>query len=316
MDRIKKLIINSSKAAILTHISEDADALGSAAAIKSALSALGKKADIYISAEIENRLKFMDVDCIIYNDEKIPPYDLCICVDCGDLKRLGNRIKIFEAAEHTVNIDHHVTNISYAEENLVVGAASSAGEIVYGVIKSLGVEITKEIAFYLYTAISSDSGCFKYSSVTPETMRIAADLIETGIDHAEICRKLFDTETRNVIRLKGHIAENLHEYEDGKICVAAADDDMLKKYDVKEKDLGDLVNIPRKVEGCEIAVSVREANGKIKVSLRSDGKYDVSAIALSYGGGGHKRAAGITLEGIGIDEAEKQIVADCKKELR
>lgn len=318
MSNIKNLVKAASDIVILTHISEDADTLGSAAALKYALSDMGKKAHIYIEDETENRLKFMDNGCYrVYGGETLPKYDLCICVDCGDLARLGKRIELFNGAVHTINIDHHITNTLFAEENLVDAQASSAGEIVYGVIKNvLGQKITDTIAFCLYIAIASDSGCFKYSSVSPKTMRVAADLLETGIDHAKICRKLFDTEEKNVLRMKGYVMENIREYADGKICVVSLDRSILESYGVSEKDTGDTVNIARTVRGCEIAVSIREAEDKVKISLRSNGKYDVSKIAVQLGGGGHKMAAGISLENVDAAEAERIIIQNCIKAIK
>lgn len=314
MEGIKKLINQSKNIAILTHISEDADCIGTASALSEALCNMGKTADIYISEPLEDRLSFLKVNALIYDENtKIPAYDLCICVDCGDLKRLGSRIKIYENAAHTVNIDHHVTNAGYAEENLIDGRASSAAEVLYGLLEYMKVEITQEIAFYLYIAIASDSGCFKYSNVSPKTMRIAACLLETGIDHAYICRKLFDTYKRECIKLQGHIMENIHEYEDGKICVVSLDEKTLNNFGVDEKNTGDIVNIPRSAEGCEIAVSIREKGEKIKISLRSNGKYDVSQIAVEYGGGGHEMAAGITLDEGSLEDVEEKIVNSCKK---
>lgn len=314
MNDIIRLIQAAEKIAILTHISEDADAVGTAAALSAALSGIGKRADIYISEPLEDRLSFMNVKAYVY-DGAAEDYDLCICVDCGDLKRLGDRIKIFESAKHTVNIDHHMTNQGYAEANMVNGDASAAAEVLYGLLSEMNVDITSEIAFYLYTAIASDSGCFKYSSVSPSTMRIAADLLEAGVDNAYICKMLFDTEKKNVLRLKGRLMENIEEFADGKICVVSLSAETVKSFGVEEKNTGDIVNIPRKVEGCEIAVSVRETKNKIKVSLRSNGSCDVAKIASEFGGGGHIRAAGITFESCTAEETKKNVVEACIKEI-
>lgn len=316
MENIKKLIMRASNAAILTHISEDADAVGTASALKLALEGMGKNADIYISDTVEDRLSFMNIEAIVYDDAMpLPEYNLCICVDCGDLKRLGKRIKIFEQAAHTVNIDHHITNDGYAEANLVERDVSSAAEVLYGLFSYMNIEITKEIAYYLYIAVVSDCGCFKYSCASPKTLRIAANLLETGIDHADICRRLFDTEKREVLKLKGHVTENIHEYADGAVCLVSLDLKTQNSFGVDEKNSGDIVNIPRSVQGCEIAVSVRETDEKIKVSLRSNGKYDVSHIAAVFGGGGHKAAAGVSLKNIDMEEAERLISEACIKEI-
>lgn len=310
-DNIIKLINNSENVAILTHISEDADALGSAAAFAFAVRNFGKKADIYVSEKPEDRLSVIGESFIVYDGDD-GKYDLCVCLDCGDMARLGERTKIFEAAEHTINIDHHYTNPKYAEENLVVGDASSTGEILYDLLTEMGAEITDDIARCIYIAIVGDTGCFKYSNTSPKTMRTAACLMEKSFDHADICRRLFDTERRGVMRFKGYVMENIHEYFGGRLCIAAADKNVFERCGLEEKETGDMVNIPRAVEGCEIAASIKDV-GKIKLSFRSNGKYDVSGLAEKFGGGGHKMASGAALENGDTAEVEARIVSECKK---
>lgn len=301
-------IEEKSKIAILTHISEDADAVCSALALKEACDNMGKTADIYISDNLEERLEFLSGEMIVFEKEKIyPAYELCVCVDCGDLKRLGERIIIFENSECTINIDHHCTNPEYADFNYVLGEASSTGEIIYNLLTKMKVKLTKRIAELLYAAIASDTGSFKYSCTSADTMRAAAKLMELDIDYVNICRCLFDTESRNEMRLKGHIMENIHEYFNGKVCIAVADEKLFKHFGVDEKNIGDLVNIPRRIKGCEIAISVKMIGDKCKISFRSAGKYDVAEFAASLGGGGHKMAAGATISGE-IEEIESMLV--------
>ena len=313
MEKIISLIENACDIAVLTHISEDADALGSAAAFMSAAEAMGKRADVYISEKPEDKLDFFGDIFTVYDDNaRLEIYDLCVCLDSGDLNRLGSRIEIFRNARHTVNIDHHITNPGYAEANLVEGGMSSTGEILYGLFEKMGVKITKYIAEALYTSIAGDTGGFKYSNVSPDTMRIAAALLECGIDHAAICRRLFDLYKPAVLKMRGSVMENIREYYNGRLCVVTVGDEDFAHFGVSEKDIGEIVNIPRMVEGCEIAVSVRKSGDKVKVSFRSNGKYDVSGLAVSFGGGGHKMAAGVTFEGQTAEQTERMIVDACK----
>jgi len=316
MDKVIQSIKNYKNIAILTHISEDGDALGSALAFASAMKNEGKKADVFISEQPPQNLGFMENNFIIYTpDCDVSGYDLCVCLDCADLKRLGRRVRIFDEIPHTVNIDHHITNTLYAEANYVEAEVSSTGEILFGIFNAMGTEITKEIAEYLYISIASDTGCFKYSSVTPKTMIIGAKLLEKGIDHAEICRKLFDTETRPALRIKGYIMQNISEFFDGKVCMVALEKKIFDDFGVNEKDVEDIVNIPRSVKGCEIAVSIREDTDKLKISFRSNGKYNVSDIAAAFGGGGHKMAAGATMTQTDIKTAVELIKNECGKVL-
>ena len=307
MENIIKVIKESKKIAILGHESEDADSVGSSLALMSALRSMGKNADVFLSAPLEKRLEFLNCDGLLTEISE-ETYDLCICVDSGDIKRLGNRIVLFEKAQHTVNIDHHATNTYFAEFNLVKADISSAGEIVFDVIESLGVEIDKTIASYLYTAIASDTGSFKYSNVKSETFQKAAKLLDKGIDNAYISRMLFDTDEESVVRFKGYLMNRIITYFGGKLTVISVSDDEFGKFGVDEKDLSDIVNIARSVKGTEIAVSVRETDGKVKLSFRSNGKYEVDGLAQIFGGGGHKMASGATIVGGDIPDILDKVI--------
>lgn len=310
MEKLLNLLKTAERIAILGHISEDADSVGSSLAMQRALLKMGKRADIYFSAPLEKRLKFMNADGI-YSNKAECGYDLCLCLDCGDAERMGERKAIFDAAEKTASIDHHITNTYFADVNYVVPNASAAGEILYDVICSLGVEVDVKIAEYLFTAIASDTGSFKYLNVSPKTMRIAAELLETGIDNAYISRMLFDTEDAKAMKLKGMLMTEVEAYYGGLLSMIAVDKAHFRDYDVEEKDMGDIVNIARKVAGCEIAVSVRETDEKIKISFRSNGKYDVGKLAQRLGGGGHETASGASVKGESFSDVKSKVIEIC-----
>ena len=208
----------------------------------------------------------------------------------------------------SVAIDHHFTNTGYADSNYVEGDASSTGEIIFKLLKAMGIKPTKEVAEFLYAAISADTGSFQYSSTSPNTMRIVAELMETGIDHAEIARNLFDRESPEVLKLKGHLMQNVESYLDGRLSMVVLSDAQFKSFGVSEKDSGDIVNIARMSRLAEVAVSVRETPEKIKISFRSNGKANVSDIAAHFGGGGHKMAAGASVTGKTPDAVRNEII--------
>ena len=309
MDNIKELILSSYDIAIISHSDEDADAIGSSMALRLALMSLGKNVDFYVSLPLEHRLQFFPKDYIIYDEEKhTKKYELCICLDSADEKRLGKRIKLKNESKNSINIDHHYTNTRYATENRVGDNISSTGEMIYDLLMEMDIEITKEIAQYIYCAIMSDTGCLKYSSVTPKTVMIISKLMECGIDHADLSRRLFDTEKIDAIRLKGYIMNNIKSFYNGEVSLVSLDEDKFREYKIDEKDVGDIVNIPRSVEGTQIAVSIRKVPEKVKISLRSNGKYNVGEIAKKLDGGGHMMAAGIGLFGATINDAEEKIL--------
>ncbi len=307
MKKIVEIIKNADNIVITAHISEDADALGSVFALAESLKNAGKNVTAVLSDTPERRLQFLEFDYEVYKEDKNFSQDLLICLDTADVKRLGERAVLLEKSL-TISIDHHYTNTEFADINYVEGDASATGEIVYKLIVEMGLEVTKKIAEFLYVAISGDTGSFKYSSTSPQTMRIVADLMEKGIDHAELSRRVHETESLESVLLKGHIMSEIKSYYDGQVNMVVLSDETFKKFGVDEKDVGDIVNIPRMIEGTEVAVSVREVPDKIKISFRSNGKYNVSDIAGELGGGGHKMAAGTAVKGKTLTEVSEKIV--------
>ena len=304
-----ELILKSHKINIIAHEDEDADSVGSCFAMKLALKSLGKDAECCFSAPTEKRLAFLGGDYTVFDENADYTADLCICLDCGDIKRTGSRIKVLKSARNTLSIDHHETNTNFAGVNLVDAKAAATAEILYTLFCEMGIGIDKAIAENLYAAISADTGSFKYSNVTPKTMQIAGELILTGINHAQTARFLHDMDDIGVIKCKAELAQGLESYFDGRLTVVTANDALFKKYGISERDSGDIVNIARSVRGCEIAVSIRETDGKIKVSFRSNGEKSVSQIAMLFGGGGHAKAAGAKITGKTADEVKQDIIS-------
>lgn len=304
--------LNKAKSMILlTHINEDPDTLGSCFALAEAMRGIGKTVDICVSGKIEKRLDFMGQDYEIYNPEKEYIYDLCVCVDCGDIERLGERKRIFDSIGNTINIDHHYSNTLYAEENYVDGDASSAGQIIYRLLKDMNISLTKKIAIQLYTAICSDTGCFKYSNASPEAMCIAGELMSYDINHSELVRKLFESEPLWAIQLKSEVACDILSYYDGKLRIVTAHKELYDKYNISEADMPNLVDIPRMIENTEIAVCLKEQSDGVRINLRSNGAADVSELAAKLGGGGHKKAAGCMVRNMSLNKIKEIIVREC-----
>lgn len=310
MDEVIKILNNSKKVAILGHVSEDADSVGSCLAMKRVLESMGKEAVVYVSAPIESRLDFLGADCIVYNGDA-PVYDVCLCLDCGDIGRLSERVEIFNKAKVTVSVDHHMTNTRFADCNYVEDTASATGEILCSLIEQMGTEVDKETAGYLFTAIASDTGSFKYSNVKPKTLRETAKLLECGIDNAYISRMLFDTAEENYMHFEGYLMSRVETYYDGRLAVLVITNEDIKKFGIDPGSTGDTVNIARKIRGAEIALSIRETEDKIKMSFRANGNADVSKIAAKFGGGGHMKASGATVEKQELYKLSKEVIKAC-----
>lgn len=308
-------IMKASSVAVLPHVNEDPDALGSCFAFAKMMRRMGKKATVYVSGKVEKRLSFIGGDYVIYQEGMEHDHDLCACLDCGDLERIAKRKILFDEIGNSVNIDHHFTNTRFADVNYVDGEASATAEILYELFRAMNAQIDDDIAKDLYTALCSDTGCFKFSCVTPKTMRAAADLLEHNFDHAEVARLLFDSESLAAAKLKAEITGGIRSYADGKIELIVTDEKLGMKYGIAKEDIPNLVDIPRRIEDTEIAVCIKKTDDGYRLNLRSNGKADVAKVAMEFGGGGHVKAAGATLHFKSDTEAEKAVVEACVKAL-
>lgn len=310
MEEIIKLIKKAKSAVILPHISADGDAIASCKAMSCALKQLDIDSVIIAEEKVEPRLDFISDGVKVFDGDE-PEYDTVIVLDCGDVERTGKRGVFLNSGKPVINIDHHRTNTNFGVVNLVSDTASATGEVLFSLFREMETELTDELAGYLYTAICSDTGCFAYSNASPETFKIAAELVGHNINHAEISRLLFDCVDITSELLKAELTKNIHSYYDGKVRAVAISKEFAKQFDMLPEDIQGTVDIPRRIRGTEIAVALKEVNGKIRVSIRSNGKADVSEVALKFGGGGHIKASGCGIEGVDIEKAEQLIVEAC-----
>lgn len=227
-------------------------------------------------------------------------YDLFICLDCGSVDRLGFSGALFEKAKHTACIDHHISNTAFAEYNDIVPEASSTSELVYNLLDT--EKISKECAEALYMGIAHDTGVFQYSCTAPETMEAAADLLRKGIDGNEIIDKTYYEKSYVQTQILGKALLESFLVLDKQCIVSAIGQKELAFFGAKPSDLEGIVSLLRQTKGTEVAVFLYELEPKTyKVSLRSKGKVNVSQIAQMFGGGGHVRAAGVTMQGTVYD---------------
>jgi bifunctional oligoribonuclease and PAP phosphatase NrnA len=316
LSKINEEIKKNDFIAIFPHISIDGDSFGSSLALAIALNELGKNVDIVIEEDIPKMFKFLPgIDYIKQFTGREKNYKLSIALDCGDMGRLGSRADLFGSSPLTINIDHHSTNTEYGFYNVINAKAAACGEIVYQLIKLLGVEFNRDIAACLYVAIATDTGGFKFSNTTSITHHITAELINYGIDIVSISKHVFDVTSLEKLRLTALAIESLEMYYNGRVSVIVIDNDTIKKSGAKDEDGDGIVNIGRNIEGVEVAVVLRRLeSGEIKINLRSNYYVDVSSIANLFNGGGHKRAAGALVKG-DIVLLKEQVLADIKEVL-
>ncbi|MCT4564106.1 MAG: bifunctional oligoribonuclease/PAP phosphatase NrnA [Maledivibacter sp.] len=285
---------------ILPHILPDGDTLGSSLALGHVLRHLGQNVSIVLDDEIPSNLNFLVGDNNIMSTNLFlssnPSLDLIITIDTSDVERLGDRYRLLDLSEEILNIDHHRTNTYYGKYNIVDSKASSCGEIIYEIIKELVQEINREVATYLYVSLSTDTGSFKYSNTTPKTLRIAASLLETGIDTTYIITELYQNKPFNRIKLIADALSTLEIFYNGKLAVVYVTEKMFESNNITSANADGIVEYARDIKGVEVAVFLKQlAPSEIKVGFRSKYDIDVSAIAADFNGGGHKKASGCTI---------------------
>lgn len=279
---------------ILTHRNPDGDTLGSAFALLRALHKLGKCAVVDCADEIHNKYAYMwQNDTAIYTTAESKAFspDFVVAVDVADAKLLGCEY-MQKFSKISLCIDHHGSNTEYADF-LYLEKCSATCEMIYKVIKVLGVEMDKKMADCLYTGISTDTGCFRYSNVTPETHLIAAELLRLGAQAEMINRVMFETKTRTYLRLEELVLNSIEMYFGGQCAVITITQEMFRQSGSNESECDGIASLPRKIEGVLVGITLRErSDGSFKVSLRTYAPINAAKICGIMGGGGHARAAG------------------------
>lgn len=292
---------------ILTHDYPDGDTLGSGFALCLALQQMGKKARVITT--------FLPKDFVFLTNE-IKEQDFetqtVVTVDVADVRLLGKNRAAYEG-RIDLCIDHHMTNVVDAPLRLVDGHAAANCAILYKLFREMGITWTRAIANCLYTGISTDTGCFRYTNTTAETLRIGADIIDIGCDTAYINKVMFETKTKKKLALEREVYDTIEYCFDDRCAIIAVTCDMQRSIGVSDGELEGLASIPRQIEGVEIGITLREkAPGEFKVSVRTNGQVSASALCATLGGGGHSAAAGCTVKGT-LDEAKAQLKAAAAK---
>ena len=301
---------------ILFHVNPDGDAVGSAFALRQALVSLGKRAWCISACQIPERLLFASEDA---QDDVLPESipedfdpDLTVSVDTASPSQLGALYEIYKD-KIDIMIDHHGKGTPYAD-NLVCPEASSCGEVLCSVLdliyEKAGTEMPRRVCELIYTAVSSDTGCFRYNNVAPSTHILAARLIDAGVDGADINHKLLGIKTLKQMQVEHAGFERMNFYSGGRIAVITFPYDLKNQYGATDENLETLIDVARCVKGVEVAAVIKQQTeeNKFRVSMRSSCDFDVSEICAHYGGGGHVRAAGCTLSSDSILAAEMAIV--------
>ncbi len=310
---IAELLREKDDILLLSHTHPDGDTIGSGACLYRALKGMGKKLAYLCDEELPKRLRFLcsEEEASFITTELPDGFtpSLVVAVDIASPSLLG-RLEGDYADRIDLRIDHHGTGELTAAHLYVDPTAAAAGEIAAELCTLLGCSDVDALSC-AYAAISSDTGGFKYSNVTPKTLRIAADLLEAGVDSAELSQRLFGARPLSQVQAYCAAVEMMH-FPLPDVAVINFPEGYRLFRGFSEEDIGDLASIPRQIEGVKLGIVIKQRSdevGRYKISMRSDGKIDCSALCGIFGGGGHKGASGAAIEAETAEDAEKAILA-------
>lgn len=284
--------------AIIGHVRPDGDCVGSCLAAYNYLEEHHPEVNavVYLETPSSKFDYLKNFDRIVSDFSEDKTYDLCICLDSSDKLRFGEAVKFLDTAGKSLCVDHHITNLKYAKENIVRDNASSTCEVLYGLLDES--KISKAVAECIYTGIIHDTGVFKYDCTSARTMEIAGKMMEKGIDFSKIIDDSFYRKTYVQNQILGRALLESITFHDGRCIFSAVSKKDMEFYGVTSADMDGIIDQLRITEGVECAIFMYETSCReYKVSLRSTTDLDVSRIAVYFGGGGHKKAAGCTMAG-------------------
>ncbi len=308
IDKAESLLISS-------HMGPDGDSIGSQLAVARYAKKQGKKVSVVNHGDIPDKYKFLpDVETIVKPGacpEK--DFDLVVVLECPDLRRTGDVEKIVPEGAKLINIDHHPDNSGFGDIVLIDTKASAVGEMLAEIFIDAGYKFDAATASLLYAAILTDTGRFRFESTTKRTMEIAGMLIEYGANPRQICDNIYFSYTESNLKLTGVAYSKVRLFKDGKVCLISLDKKMMTGNGSALTDTEGMAEYTLYLRGVVVGALLREVEDNFtKVSLRSRGDIDVSALAHKYGGGGHVNASGCTIN-MPLAAAEKKLLEDLEK---
>jgi bifunctional oligoribonuclease and PAP phosphatase NrnA len=243
-------------------------------------------------------------------------FDMAVSVDCGSLDRLGEKFVAFKGYKSLLNIDHHVSNEKYGDLNYVIGDAASTGVVVWDILKALGCKLDSDIATNIYCTLVTDTGSFRYSNTTSQTLALAAEMVEAGASPDLVARNLYQQQPLVSFELLGRTLSRIKTELNGLLAWSVIYQKDLKETGANYEMSEGFIDYPRAIKGVEVAALFKEQpDGHYRLSLRSKTKVDVSTICGSFGGGGHIRAAGCTIKA-SIESACKEVFSKVEEALK
>ena len=306
LSQVVQLIEQKRRFLITSHIRPDGDGIGSGLALYWMLRSLDKDATVVMRDRVPPAYTVLPgSDLVVVQPDLTEDYDAAFIIECSDVTRPGlARLR----DQFVVNIDHHTTTTTYGDINWIDSTAAAVGEMIYNLCKALGVEVSKEIADCIYTALLTDTGSFHFSNTTERTLKIASELVRRGVEPARISEALFYSYPLSRIRLLGLVLSAIRLDDSSRIAWVTMDRETMDEAEASEEDSDGIVNYALSVEAVEAVAFFKElAPGVYRVSLRSKGKNNVAKVAEMFGGGGHRNAAGCRIEGE-FEEVRRRVI--------
>ncbi len=297
----QRIIASKEGFLISCHVHPDGDGIGSLLALGAVLFKMGKNVRLVCTDDVPSVYGFLEDNSPVAISQGFDePPEVLICVDCAERERVAISADIWNRRNlFIINIDHHITNAGFGHLNIIDSNAAATGEIILQLLKELQLPVNHQVALALYTAIATDTGFFRYANTSAETLESCSYLVKTfQIEPAKVAEQVHEQKSYNSVRLLGEVLNTLCLGLDGKVAWSVLDQQMLAKYPVENEETESYVNYARSIEGVEIGILFKELRpNQIKLSWRSTSAVDVSKLASNFGGGGHARAAGCTING-------------------
>ncbi len=306
MDQVVQRLKNSKSLLLATHINPDGDAIGSLLSMGLALDERKKNIKLYCESRIPTVYQFLPWSHRVCSQVgNVGAYDAALVLDCGDLERIGRASERVSQIPDIINLDHHATNTGFGTMQIVKTEACATAEIVYYLIRKMGVIINKLIAQCIYTGILSDTGSFRFFNTNKAAFEICRNMVAVGVNPHEVAKHVFGQYSLARIKLLNLVLDSLEISKNGKLSMMTVTSDMVKETQTQNEDIEGMINYARRIKNVKIAVLIQEfrnelelnAKSRFHVSLRSDGTVDVGSIAKDFGGGGHLTAAGFSSNG-------------------
>jgi phosphoesterase RecJ-like protein len=318
-EEVAAVLVPGRRVALTTHVNADGDGVGSEVALWHLLTARGVRAAIANPTPIPDRFHFLVPKGADHSERaarEIAAADVVVVLDISDTSRLGDLARAITHSQAVACIDHHVSGGSLPRgPRLVAPEAAATAELVFDLANALGWPVSAEAARALYVGILTDTGAFRFANTTPRALRVAGALLERGVDPESIYESVYASAPEGRVRLTAEVLETLVVERDRGLAWVTVPPDALQRHGATADDLDGIVEYPRSIAGVRLALLFRQlANGRVKVSFRSLGDVDVAQLAERFGGGGHRKAAGASLDGT-LAEAQGRVLAAAREYL-